>query len=261
MVSLGDSSVDGAEEAGLDSTTMNDTGPDTSGGSDAADAGHSPCASGAQPVHLPEGFSQVLASAVDQGFGGGVSMALDENDDPLFAYLAVADSVQHGTPPGVCDPGTGSTIGCDAVYFTRWDQCAGAFTTPVVVDPVLNYNGGNPGDQFISLAYDRGTKEVGIAYLKLLPTDPNWADTYDAIYLATQKAGQSSFAIQQVSDNLRWGVTDVSSSDTPMLAMGGGKLVPDVHRDLRRAGLRVRPVPALRIEHDLPARRRRRRRR
>ena len=96
--------------------------------------------------------------------------------------------------------------------------------TPVVVEPVLNYNGGNPGDQFISLAYDRGTKEVGIAYLKLLPTDPNWADTYDAILLATQKAGQSSFTIQQVSDNLRWGATDVSSSDTPTLAMGGGNL-------------------------------------
>ena len=100
MVSLGDSSVDGPEEAGPDSTMMNDSSSDTSIGSDGsdADAGHSPCPGGATPVHLPAGFSQVLASAVDQGFGGGVSMALDENDDPMFAYLAVTDSRADTAP-------------------------------------------------------------------------------------------------------------------------------------------------------------------
>lgn len=206
-----------------DSAADSSTGSDTSTAAD-ADAGHSPCASGAQPTHLPAGFTQVFASAVDPEFATGVSMALDENDDPMFAYLAVPDSVQHGTAPGSCNPGTGSLIGCDAVYFTRWDQCAGAFTTPVVVEPVLNYYGGNPGQQFISLAYDKGTHEVGIAYLKLLPTDVNWADAYSTVNLATLKAGESTFAIQQVSDNLRWGVTDVSTSDTPTLAMGGGNL-------------------------------------
>ena len=60
--------------------------------------------------------------------------------------------------------------------------------------------------------------------MKSLPTDPNWADTYDVIMLATRKAGQTAFVTQQVSDNNRWGNTDVSDNDTPSLAMAGGHI-------------------------------------
>ena len=211
---LNDSGADSPEN---DSSNPMDSSTPIDSGKDAAPT----CPDGG--THLPPGFTQVTASAVDPSFGFGVSMALDENDDPMFAYLAVAASVQTGAAPVGCVPST-SPQGCDALYFTRWDPCAGAFTTPVVIDPVLNYYAGNAGTQAVSIAYDRSTKEIGIAYLKVFPTDPNWADSYDAIWLATRKSGQSSFATQQVSDNERWGTTDVSNNDTPSLAMGGGHL-------------------------------------
>ncbi len=219
--------LDVSVESGGDDATQNDSGNPPGDSSTPLDSGKdsapSSCPDGGTPAHLPPGFTQVAASAVDPSFGFGVSMALDENDDPMLAYLAVQASVQNGTAPVGCDPHN-APQGCDALYFTRWDPCAGAFTTPVVVDPTLNYNGGNPGSQVVTLAYDLSTKEIGIAYLKVFPTDPNWADSYDAVWLATRKAGQSAFATQQVSDNLRWGSTDVSNNDTPALAMGGGNL-------------------------------------
>jgi hypothetical protein len=220
-----DVSVDTGADATESDVTQTDTGTttDTSTPGDAGADGATACSNGATPVHLPAGFSQVFASAVDPAFGYGLSMALDENDDPMLAYLAVAASVESGTAPVGCSPAS-TPQGCDALYFTRWDPCAGAFTTPVVVDPTLNYNGGNPGDQLISVAYDRSTKEVGIAYTKVFPTDPNWADAYDAIWLATSKSAPSGFVTQQVSDNLRWGNTDVSNNDTPTLTMSGGHL-------------------------------------
>jgi hypothetical protein len=92
-------------------------------------------------------------------------MALDENDDPLFAYLAVPASVEGNVAPGDCDPDE-TTVGCDGIYFTRWNPCTGAFTSPVIVDPNVNYYGTNEGAQRISLAYDTSTREVGIAYTK-----------------------------------------------------------------------------------------------
>jgi hypothetical protein len=162
-------------------------------------------------------------STVDDTLGNGVSMALDENDDPMFAYIAVKSSVDTGVAPVACDP-MNAPQGCDAVYFTRWDPCAGAFTKPLVIETTLNYRGGNPGTQFLQVAYDLTTKEVGVAYYKTEPTDPNWADTYGAIFLATMKPGATSFSVQQVSDNLRTGNTDVTSSDSPVLAMGNGRI-------------------------------------
>lgn len=207
-----------------DSSTDSATGSDTSTPTgDAGTDGSSVCANGHTPTHLPSGFTQVAASAIDPNFGNGLSMALDENDDPMFAYEAIESAVETGTLPAACDGNT-NPGGCAAVYFTRWDQCAGAFTTPVVIDPTVNFDGANPGTQLISVAYDLSTHEVGVAYMKTLPTDPNWADTYDVIMLATQKAGQTGFVTQQVSDNNHWGSTDVSYNDTPSLAMAGGNL-------------------------------------
>jgi hypothetical protein len=187
------------------------------------DGGVGPDAVAACNKHLPSGFSEAVGSGVDLNFGQYVSMALDENDDPLLAYFAVKASVDGNVAPGNCAPATGSTAGCQAVYFTRWDPCAGAFTTPVVVDPVTNVY--NPsGTLQVALAYDSTTKEIGIAYQKSLPTDPAWADEYGAIFLATRKPGASTFSVQQASDNVRTGTTSVSNSRVPALAMANGKL-------------------------------------
>ena len=220
---------DGCSSSGSGGTT-NDAGLGTDAGvSLEMDGGHAAAepdggsdGGAACSAHLPAGFTQVAASAADPYFGFGVSMALDENDDPMFAYLAVEGSVE-GAAVGTCSPPT-DTTGCDALYFTRWDPCAGAFTTPVAIDHDLGYVAGNAGSQVVSLAYDPSTREVGIAYEKVFGTDPNWADSYGAVWLATQKAGQSGFATQQVSDNLRWGNTDVSTNDSPALAMGGAQV-------------------------------------
>lgn len=209
-------------------------GPADAGGQDAApapdapvspgdDGGTAPDAVAACNKHLPAGFSEAIGSGVDLNFGQHVSMALDENDDPLLAYLAVKASVDGNVAPGTCAPATGSTAGCQAVYFTRWDPCAGAFTTPVVVDPVTNAYDPTKA-QHLTLAYDPSTKEIGIAYQKSLPTDPAWLDAYDAIFLATKKPGASAFSVQQASDNVRSGVTSVSTATTPALAMANGKI-------------------------------------
>ncbi len=202
--------------------------PSDGGASDAPAATDAPGDAGNDaPVacnkHLPSGFSDAAVSNVDKNFGQNVSMALDENDDPLLAYFAVKASVDGNVAPAACAPATSGTAGCQAVYFTRWDPCVGAFTAPVVVDAVTNsYDPGKP--QRLTLAYDRSTKEIGIAYEKTLPADLGWSDGFEAIFLATRKAGAAAFSVQQVSDNVRSGPTDVSTSAIPALAMANGKL-------------------------------------
>ncbi len=173
--------------------------------------------------HLLAGFSQALTSSVDPLFGQYATMVLDENDDPLVAYAAVKASVDGNVAPGTCSPQGGNVTGCQGVYFTRWDPCVGAFTPPVVIESNLNtYNA--TGVPQVALAYDPTTKEIGVGYQKTLPTDPNWSDAFQAIYLGTRKAGQTAFTVQQVSDNVRSGPTDVSTATVPALAMGNGKI-------------------------------------
>ena len=64
------------------------------------------------------------------------AMALDENDDPMFAYL-------------VGEGGSNYTL-----YFTRWDPCAGAFTTPLLVDTLAFGVGTGSEDRNVAIAYD-----------------------------------------------------------------------------------------------------------
>ncbi len=227
-----DGGGDGAP--GRDSGPGVDSGPTVDGGADArgADASDSGAAgdssdgdAGACNLHLPSGYTVVGTSPVDPSYGLWTVAALDENDDPLIAFGGNSASLASGIAPVGCSPASdGGAAGCASVLFTRWDPCAGAFTPPVVVEPTLNYARLNPGDRPIAIAYDKSTHEVGIAYEKTLPTDPGWADTYDVIMLATQKEGASGFSVQQVSDNNRWGSTDVSGAATPTLAMTGGSI-------------------------------------
>jgi hypothetical protein len=149
--------------------------------------------------HLPAGFTNVVSSASDTELGLGASMVLDENDDPMFAYLTYASN--------------------DATLeFVRWDPCAGAFTAPLAVDDV----GGVTDDRAareVSLAYDPGTKEIAIAYQKVV-VDPGYNDAA-IVALASWKAGAAGFTTQMISEGEKG---DGRSAGTPSLAMNGGNL-------------------------------------
>jgi hypothetical protein len=150
-------------------------------------------------MHLPAGFTNVVASSSDTDLGDEVSMALDENDDPMFAYLVYSS-----------DNAT--------LEFVRWDPCAGAFTTPMVVDSLLTVDN-DTGVRQVSLAYDPSTKEIGIAYQKVL-VDPGYNDAA-TIWLATRKPSDAAFTPQMVSEGESG---DGHSAGTPSLAMSRGAL-------------------------------------
>ena len=148
--------------------------------------------------HLPSGFTQVVGSSSDTRLGTHASMALDENDDPMFAY---ADFQASGTAQ---------------LDFVRWDRCAGAFTAPVTVD-TLGAISTSAGVREVSLAYDRSTREIGIAYMKIV-ADPGLNEA-KVVWLASRKDGAASFALQQVSEGEHG---DSNGAETPSIAMNAG---------------------------------------
>jgi hypothetical protein len=151
--------------------------------------------------HLGAGFAQAVVSqgASDMLTGAAnarsQAMVLDENDDPIIAYSSLDSPDSY------------------SLNFVRWDPCAGAFTAPELVDTI---HGGATID--VSIAYDKSTKEIGIAYVKN-DTDNGWADYYTEIWLATQKAPAKSWSLQQLSI----GSTDFNGTGSPTIAMGGGQ--------------------------------------
>lgn len=155
--------------------------------------------------HLPSGFTNVEglpAGDTHTGyFGMQPTMALDENDDPMFAYFK--------------DEG-GNVY---TLYFTRWDPCAGAFTTPLLIE-TLTYGTGNGGsERNASIAYDLSTKEIGIVYNQgSLGTGPGDGNPY--VTLASEKAGQTTFTLQLASA----GLSSVVGTTQPTIAMGGGQI-------------------------------------
>jgi hypothetical protein len=187
------------------SSSSSPASPDKDSGAEAMDSAP-PVPDSAPPVldaatcdqHLPAGFTNVVSSATDTDLGSEASMVLDENDDPMFAYLV---------------------FGADdtTLQFVRWDRCAGAFTAPVTVDTVNVDSSSSARD--ISLGYDPSTKEVAVAYKKIV-ADPGYNDAA-TIWLASEKSGDTSFATQMVSEGE---AGDVRSAGTPSLAMSGGKL-------------------------------------
>jgi hypothetical protein len=153
--------------------------------------------------HLGKGFTSAVPAGSSEPnigvFGAEVSMALDENDDPMFAYLTY--------------PGDGVTT----LSFTRWDACAGAFTKPLVVDTATYGIGDGPGDVEVALAYDASTKELGIAYTEAsAPTSAGEGNTLTM--LATMKSGAKAFTTEVVSA----GLDAMSGTSFPALAMAGG---------------------------------------
>lgn len=162
--------------------------------------------------HLSGGFSQALASATvpvvltGNPSGHTLSMALDESDDPMFAY--VDETTADGGVTGY------------AVMFTRWDACAGAFTAPIQVD--TNHGGGD-----VAIAYDPSTHEVGIAYEKDA-TDNGWADSYGTIWLASMRAPATAFSLQMLNQPYTCchgnGTLGDWPAGAPAIAMQGGHI-------------------------------------
>jgi hypothetical protein len=118
------SSDGGGDGGGCSTCTVSDGGLVDSGPpGDSASSGDAADAAPACNLHLRSGFSLAIAdpgaSIVETGAPGSrtAAMVLDENDDPMFAWSSY---------PG----GASTTV---TIYFSRWDACAGAFTTPLVV--------------------------------------------------------------------------------------------------------------------------------
>jgi hypothetical protein len=128
-------------DSGTVDTGTADVAIDT--GSEAAtDSGSDACTASAPP----KGFTVVdeYKGPSDTADRGDYStMALDDDGSPMIAYaIRGTDSVQ--------------------VMFTRWDRsCGGRWTTPVEVATPTDLASSSRG---LSLAYDKTTKEVGIAY-------------------------------------------------------------------------------------------------
>lgn len=190
-----------AMASGCSSSSLNTT-PDASAPNDAA----SPLDGGGDgPVacarHLPSGFTNVEALPSTNKhtgyFGLQTAMALDENDDPMFAYFVGEDG------------------GVYTLYFTRWDPCAGAFTTPLLIDTLSHGITTGGSERNVSVAYDPSTKEIGIAYNPVSPSDGN---TY--VFLASRKAGDAAFTTNLVSE----GLSSVVGTSQPVIAMAGGQI-------------------------------------
>lgn len=147
--------------------------------------------------HLPAGFSQIVGSTTDNNLGAQVSMALDENDDPLFAWVA-------------------TTMTTSTVYFARWDPCIGALTSPAAVDSGQPVNTDDDARE-VSIAYDTSTHEVGIAYTKMVTVQ---GDSVGTTWLATRAAGASTFALQKLST----GESTVIGTGSPAIGMRAGNV-------------------------------------
>jgi hypothetical protein len=162
--------------------------------------------------HLAPGFAQVVASPTIPNVLTGnsttrtLSMALDENDDPMFAYT---------DRPMPTDDGY-------TLEFVRWDPCAGAFTAPVQVD---TNHAGPPLD--VAIGYDVSTHEVAIAYTRA-DTDNGWADFYQEVWLASMPASAHTFSRQLLSQTHTCcspnGQGAAWSAQSPSIAMRGGRI-------------------------------------
>jgi hypothetical protein len=149
--------------------------------------------------HLAAGFTQVVVSTTDAQLGSDVSMALDENDDPMFAYF----------------DGAANTL-----YFVQWDACKGAFTAPLAVETGLGPDGSGgidieSGAREASIAYDPTTHEVAIAYTRIVLVEGDWEGV---TWLATRKTSTSPFVTQQISS----GESTISGTASPLVAMQAG---------------------------------------
>jgi hypothetical protein len=153
----------------------------------------------------PVGLQVAAPVPTDQGkvseYGTNTSLALDENEDPLVAYVGEYTA-----------SATGDTC---KLYFVRWDRANYEWKTAVEVDAALgNIDGGFPHKQ-VSLARDSSNGMLGIAYTV----------RDDQVWLALSTDGGSTWFKERIELN----DDDISGNDNtwvtlgPALALSGGK--------------------------------------
>ncbi len=152
----------------------------------------------------PSGFTTVVAPSTDGTLGIDTAVVADENDDPMIAY-------QWNSP--------GNDHDQTAVYFTRWDRCAGAFTTPVKVDVVGAVSSSVPTRR-VALAYDLATKKLAIAYEEIFQV--TGYNPSNGIFLQTSAdLGATWTGKLQVSEQKPG---DIEQARGPVVVLTGGKI-------------------------------------
>ena len=144
----------------------------------------------------PFGCNVVIPASSPGGnynLGQHISLALDENDDPLIAYV-------------VQDPNGDGEQTDSTLYFVRWDRANRGWKAPIAVDVVGEIYSSKPARE-VSLARDVKTNGLGIAYMKGL----------DQIWLAQSQDGGSTWSKERLDQN-------EFTIDNPVLAMRDGNV-------------------------------------
>lgn len=173
------------------------------------DDGATPTDANACNKTVPGGFSTVAAApSDDSNYGEQSTMTLDENGDPMIAFV-------HYSP--------GGDDKASILYFTRWDRCTGTWTAPLNVDVVGAFNDNRPS-RHVAIARDPMTNAIGIAFLHIGPPQPQLVNDTPQIWIATSTDGGKTFTKSQVSEHNPADEGDIHSASNPGLAMYGGQI-------------------------------------
>jgi hypothetical protein len=126
-------------------------------------------------------------------FAPKVSMALDDNGDPAFAYTVI-------------DPNNDQALEDSRIEFVSWNRAAYTWTAPVAVDQTGDISSAGATEP-LSLAVDATTHRFGIAYL-VAPK---------AVKIAMSADRGVTWTPASV-------VNDSDISDSPSLALAGGRV-------------------------------------
>jgi hypothetical protein len=201
----GEKKADAGEKSSDAGEKSSDAGEKSSDAGEKSDGAQTHDSAALCDKHLPAGFTQVLVSTgiVSTLTGDATArtqaMALDGDDDPMFAYASE-------------DSGSSWSI-----RFVRWDACTGRFAKPITVETLHPFTGAPD----VSLAYDPVTQEVGIAYEKGV-TNNGWADDCTETWLGTMKAPATEFTIQPLTNCLPH--YDYYGTASPSIAMQKGTI-------------------------------------
>jgi hypothetical protein len=156
----------------------------------------------------PTGAITVAAAEPDQSKHAGQesALALDGDGYPLIAFSSASSTGQ--------------------LFFTKWDPCAGAFTTPIVVDDV-GQNSSTPSEvnengtaREVSIARDPASGTIAIAYAKALPDEAN---PIQAVYIAKSTDGGATWAKEQLSVHPADDAGDIHEAVSPAIGFAEGK--------------------------------------
>lgn len=154
----------------------------------------------------PSGTITLAAAQVAsaKAYGQETALALDENGDPLVAFSS---------------GGSGGQL-----FFFRWDRCAGAFTTPVVVDAVgiaaREVDENQPARE-VSIARDPKSGAIAIAYAKTFADNANPGQ---AIYVAKSTDKGATWKSEQLSVHPGDEAGDIHDALSPAVTFAQGKI-------------------------------------